>query len=1231
MTRLIPTVNISNQSPISSIGGGSSGVRGRVSSQGMYSPGMPSSLGGSSLLNTGSNGSEGESFYMKAHQRNINALSWSPHDSSCHTIATCSADGYVKVWDTRLNNSQCKVASFISYTDFPTLVCWNPIDSHIIASAHNVDVRIWDIRTSSSSTPSNKEVSFISAHHPLVASVDWSPTNSHELVTAGTDKTIKVWDYQQQQTLMSQRVTLPVWKIRYTPFGKGLVSISKKDTQVRLWKLNYPKKTDSMGRKLFGSPSNSVGGVEPIENISLFSGHTDEIRCFDFRTVEGTTQHQLVTWSKDLSVRCWNFTPQMMEDFTTDSNMGSPSNSKDNSLEPGSFERSINLAKSPIGLMSSHLLGNEWSITSVPDHIFETDPSALFESLGDGYSGGISSPTVSLSFDNEMEKLVSVFNNMKFCTRSKINDKSENIECELKLTIEKMDKKDQARFCILSMILIIRPAQQNTILATNELRLKITFPKLYPINAAPSFDFLPTRSFISVQDLKTIKQSLTTNSHDDVLKHRNCMLSCLKSLLSILGKMRWRERKDNEQDGVAIIGATMNTTGLPKVSSVANMNTTPVEEHEETSAFDKGEESVPVPTKQVVSKNENTFIAPPVCGARFSPNGDLIYFNSFSHKTISKKSVDSKKTSSMKKKPVEKSVDFGYRYYTELIADIKTPFFLTEGRRNTEDGDKRKKKNQKKEKKEIRSTVNTSTTSNNSATQDLNSKQSDLDDLMAPGTIKDVDDTTPKEVDNNYFSSVYNEYHDETTEDDSDISSTGYEDDYMLGDDQHHAAQFYGNHNYIGEIDEHGEDQHFLGENKPFVSINDTRTDPRIHIYDSKFLLPVSYSLAVQYRVVGSSAVDLCLHNSAVCLSEGRPDLWKMWRVLSQIVDPRLFLTTGERKTTEPSLIWTHHALGRRFVKKVLNHFLKKHDIQTCAIISCVLQLALSIISSEIKSTTNQSQNHPLLSEISSRSKPHDFIPIDTKNRENLIPSSVETIESCDLLEREIRPVMAHVRMCYAKLLQSWGLHMQRCEIMKYNVSQQATQRFMNGTSGCVINIESSTSTPSVSTSSQEPTTTTTTSTPKRSGSLIRENPSPPSAQSAQSRTSCISCTVCRIPVKGLVAYCPNCGHGGHIQHIQKWFENHATCPAGCSCKCTQYMVSYPVSQPPPKVLTIDPNVTTYGSNASTYSPYTMAGVSLTKPSTRNHSSSTPNMQNVLKASTTEPSGVLSFFNNSFL
>ena len=81
---------------------------------------------------------------------------------------------------------------------------------------------------------------------------------------------------------------------------------AKNDFQIRLWSITN----------------------EELVNINVFPGHTDVVKSFDFRNRSARsrsnsisnyssgefTDYQLVTWSKDQTLRLWTLNQQMQED-----------------------------------------------------------------------------------------------------------------------------------------------------------------------------------------------------------------------------------------------------------------------------------------------------------------------------------------------------------------------------------------------------------------------------------------------------------------------------------------------------------------------------------------------------------------------------------------------------------------------------------------------------------------------------------------------------------------------------------------------------------------------------------------------------------------------------------------------------------------------------------------------------------------------------------------------------
>ncbi|KAJ1343998.1 hypothetical protein BSLG_001478 [Batrachochytrium salamandrivorans] len=206
-------------------------------------------------------------FILNKHVRAVSDIHWSPfHPES---IATCSYDAFIHLWDLRLGPSKPS-ASFSSWTVGATQVKYNRINEWMLASSHDTDVRIWDARKGSS------PLTLITAHMTKIYGIDWSHKNENEIITCSQDKLVKFWNISQPRMCQSTIVTTaPVWRARYTPFGNAVITMpQRKDNNLYLW--SCENRT---------SP------------LYTFSGHSDVPAEFVWRCIDG--HYQLVTWSKD--------------------------------------------------------------------------------------------------------------------------------------------------------------------------------------------------------------------------------------------------------------------------------------------------------------------------------------------------------------------------------------------------------------------------------------------------------------------------------------------------------------------------------------------------------------------------------------------------------------------------------------------------------------------------------------------------------------------------------------------------------------------------------------------------------------------------------------------------------------------------------------------------------------------------------------------------------------------
>ncbi|PFH60645.1 hypothetical protein XA68_10605 [Ophiocordyceps unilateralis] len=225
---------------------------------------------------------------LKGHTRAITDINFSAHHPDL--LATCSVDGYVHWWD--LRRPRQPVLTFCDWFAGATQVKFNRQDPHILASAHDRWLHIWDERRACEPLKS------ISAHNSKIYGIDWNRIRSTGIVTCSLDKTIKFWDYSKGEDVLEHVICtdFPVWRARHTPFGWGLLAMPQNEPgnlylYDRLWADDSP--------------------VEVTPNpVAVFSGHGDhKAKEFLWRTrgaVLDDIDHrefQLVSWGTDNELR----------------------------------------------------------------------------------------------------------------------------------------------------------------------------------------------------------------------------------------------------------------------------------------------------------------------------------------------------------------------------------------------------------------------------------------------------------------------------------------------------------------------------------------------------------------------------------------------------------------------------------------------------------------------------------------------------------------------------------------------------------------------------------------------------------------------------------------------------------------------------------------------------------------------------------------------------------------
>ncbi|KAJ1389073.1 WD40/YVTN repeat-like-containing domain superfamily [Sesbania bispinosa] len=115
------------------------------------------------------------------HNASVEDLQWSPTEP--HVFASCSVDGSIAIWDTRLGKSPA--ASFKAHNADVNVMSWNRLASCMLASgSDDGTISIRDLRLL-------KEGDSVVAHfeyhkHPIT-SIEWSPHEASSLAVSSSD------------------------------------------------------------------------------------------------------------------------------------------------------------------------------------------------------------------------------------------------------------------------------------------------------------------------------------------------------------------------------------------------------------------------------------------------------------------------------------------------------------------------------------------------------------------------------------------------------------------------------------------------------------------------------------------------------------------------------------------------------------------------------------------------------------------------------------------------------------------------------------------------------------------------------------------------------------------------------------------------------------------------------------------------------------------------------------
>ncbi|XP_046619943.1 GATOR complex protein WDR59 isoform X1 [Neodiprion virginianus] len=359
---------------------------------------------------------------LRAHTRVVSDLNWHPTEPDI--LASCSIDTFIHIWDIRDQRRPCLSLSAVAGA---SQVRWNCLSPHIVATAHDGDIKIWDQRKG------NSPMQYIAAHLTKIHGLDWCPFQQNQLATSSQDCTVKIFDVSNPRRAESILTTsAPVWRARYTPFGEGLVTIV------------VPQLRRGENSLLLWNTSNLTAP------IYTFIGHTDVVLEFQWRhQKKAPNDFELITWSKDQCLRIFKIDPFLQKLCGHDLDDGTSvytSYTEDNNLRTLRSMQQLELQDTPtdreMNFVMSKIDGGKMGIESLTYSTSDKD---------------VLSPTQPKTLQQEF---------------SLINVNIPNIE------VNAMDAEQR------SCTVTASNKNYNVI-------LKVNFPGNYPYNASPTFQFCP--------------------------------------------------------------------------------------------------------------------------------------------------------------------------------------------------------------------------------------------------------------------------------------------------------------------------------------------------------------------------------------------------------------------------------------------------------------------------------------------------------------------------------------------------------------------------------------------------------------------------------------------------------------------------------------------------------------------------------------------------------------------